>query len=250
LALLWCKQDGVTRYEVRSAGNAVRLYTNGVFHSQYNPRQPVTGSVWDLLFLPAFFAPQSPRRVLLLGVGGGAVIRQLNHFLAPEVIVGVELNPVHLAVAQRYFGVAAANVTLYEADALHWVQHHRLPPFDMIIDDLFGDTDGEPRRAVAADGRWFRQLGKLLAPGGTLVFNFGSSRELKASAWFHDARIRARYPEAFKLTASQYENSVGVFLRQAATAGQLRSHLAAIPALDTRRRSCRLDYRIRRLQPA
>ena len=76
MALLWSEQDGDSRYEVRSAGNTRRLYTNGVFHSQYNPNNPVTGSVWDLLLLPAFFLPPGrPRRVLVLGVGGGENIR-------------------------------------------------------------------------------------------------------------------------------------------------------------------------------
>lgn len=249
LALLWYKQNGDTRYEVRTAGNSLRLYTNGVFHSQYNPLQPVSGSLWDLLMLPAFFAPQTVRRVLLLGVGGGAVIRQLNHFLSPEVLVGIELNPVHLDVARDYFGVAAANVTLHEADALRWVRQYHGPPFDLIIDDLYGDAGGEPQRAVAADGRWFRQLDKLLAPGGTLVFNFVSAAELKACAWFQDAPLRERYTAAFRLTAPQYQNAVGVFLRRPATTGQLREQLAAYPALDPSRRSCRLKYRIRTLQP-
>ena len=247
MALLWCKQDGVTRYEVRSAGHSIRLYTNGVFHSQYNPRQPVSGSLWDLLMLPAFFDPQAVQRVLMLGVGGGAVIRQLNHFLAPPAIVGVELNPVHLDVAQRFFGVAAANVTLHEADALRWVRDYRGEPFDLIVDDLFGHADGEPQRAVAADGRWLRQLDKLLAPDGTLVFNFGSGAELQGCAWFHDQRLRARYPSAFRLTAPHYHNAVGAFLRRDVPTARLREQLAAWPALDPARRTCRLNYRIRRL---
>jgi len=250
LALLWCKQDGATRYEVRSAGNSVRLYTNGVFHSQYNPHQPVSGSLWDLLMLPAFFAPQAVRRVLMLGVGGGAVIRQLNHFLAPSAIVGVELNPVHLAVARRWFGVAARNVTLHEADALRWVREYRGAPFDMIVDDLFGDSGGEPQRAVAADRHWLRQLDKLLAPTGLLVTNFGSLGELQACAWFHDQRIRSRYPAAFRLTSPLYANAVGAFLRQPTVTAQLRRQLVAFPALDPSRRSCRLNYRIRRLTAA
>lgn len=247
MALLWFRQDGDTRYEVRTAGHSIRLYSNGVFHSQYNPRQPVSGSLWDLLMLPAFFAPQAVRRVLVLGVGGGAVIRQLNHFLAPQAIVGIELNPIHLEVAQRYFGVAAANVTLHEADALRWVRQYRGAPFDLIIDDLFGHTDGEPQRAVAADGRWFRQLGKLLAADGTLVFNFPAAAELQACAWFADARLHARYPAAFRLTAPQYHNAVGAFLRRDVPTARLRAQLAAWPALDPARRSCRLNYRIRRL---
>jgi len=247
LALLWLRQEGDTRYEVRTAGHSIRLYSNGVFHSQYNPRQPVSGSLWDLLMLPAFFAPQAVRRVLVLGVGGGTVIRQLNHFLAPHTIVGIELNPLHLDVARRFFGVAAANVTLHEADALRWVREYRGAPFDLIIDDLFGHAGGEAQRAVAADGRWFRSLGRLLAEDGTLVFNFVSGAELRGCAWFADPRLRQRYPAAFRLTAPQYHNAVAAFLRRDLPTSCLRRQLAAWPALDPRRRACRLNYRIRRL---
>jgi spermidine synthase len=78
VSLLWERRIGGTLYQVRNAGRTRRLYTNGVFHSQYNPARPVTGSVWDLLLLPAFFyAPGELRRVLVLGVGGGAVIQQM-----------------------------------------------------------------------------------------------------------------------------------------------------------------------------
>ena len=248
MAILWSRDDGDTRYEVRTAGATRRLYTNGVFHSQYNPRQPVTGSVWDLLTLPAFFAPQSVQRVLMLGVGGGAAIRQLNHFLQPELIVGVELNPVHLQVARRFFDVAAPNVKLHRADALRWVKAYRGPRFDMIIDDLFSHADGDPQRVVAADGRWFRQLGRLMTPHGLLVTNFGSIEELSSCAWYEDVRIRADYPAAFRLTAPRYDNAVGVFLRRPASSLQLRRNLAVIPELDASRRSCRLNYVIRRLQ--
>ena len=52
MALLWERRVEGTLYQVRSAGRTRRLYTNGVFHSQYNPVRPVTGSVWDLLLLP------------------------------------------------------------------------------------------------------------------------------------------------------------------------------------------------------
>lgn len=249
MALLWYRQDGDTRYEVRSAGSSIRLYTNGVFHSHYNPRRVVTGSVWDLLMLPAFFASQPVRRVLMLGVGGGAVIRLFNHFLPPERIVGVELNPVHLEVAERYFEVRAPNVKLQRADALQWVKRYRGAPFDLIIDDLFSDEGGEPQRVVAADARWLRQLGKLLTPRGMLVFNFGSAQELKTCAWFTDARLQARYPAAFKLTAPLYENAVGAFLRQGSTSAELRRHIDAVPQLERLRRRGRLNYRIRPLSP-
>ncbi len=249
MALLWHKQDGATRYEVRSAGKTRRLYTNGVFHSQYNSQQPVTGSVWDLLLLPAFFMPPGEvQRVLVLGVGGGAVIRQLNHFLSPQQIVGVELNPVHLEVAREYFEVEAANVELVEADARWWLKQYRGEPFDMIIDDLFTDTDGDPQRAVLADGPWMRGLLKHLSPEGVLVCNFGSPQELKESAWFQQPAIGKRFAAAFQLTTPLYENAIGAFLRRPSESAVLRQRLRSLPGLNPDNKTSKLSYRICRLK--
>lgn len=248
MAIIWQKVEGENRYEVRQAGNSLRLYTNGVFHSQYNPKQPVTGNVWDLLMLPAFFRPQQIRRVLVLGVGGGAVIRQLNHFLKPERIVGVELNPVHLEVARDQFGVAAANVELHEADAIWWLRQYRGERFDLIIEDLYSDNEGAPERVIAADGAWMRRLLKHLTPRGALVINFGSPQELKASAWFNVATLREKFPTAFKLTTPLYENAIGAFLRFEAESGELRHQLLNWSELNATRQGCRLNYSIRKLK--
>ena len=89
---MWSKQTADNLYEVRSAGQSIRLYTNDVFHSQFNPRRTVDGSLWDLLSLPVLLLPPEPAlKVLVLGVGGGAVIRQLAVLLEHPDIVGVDL---------------------------------------------------------------------------------------------------------------------------------------------------------------
>ncbi|HET8705303.1 MAG TPA: hypothetical protein VFM46_03285, partial [Pseudomonadales bacterium] len=104
MTILFSTQQNGHTYEVRSAGKTRRLYTDGVFHSQYHPQHVMTGSVWDLLFLPSqFYAPGELKRVLVLGVGGGAAIHMLNHFAAPKQIVGVELSKIHLKLAKDYF---------------------------------------------------------------------------------------------------------------------------------------------------
>lgn len=247
MAILWSREvDGVL-YEVRTAGQTRRLYTDGVFHSQFNPARPVGGSVWDLLMLPAFFLP-SVRRVLVLGVGGGAVIRMLQHFVSPERIVGVELNPIHLTIARRFFGVGGPGVELHQADAVEWMREYRGEPFDLIIDDLFGGCAGEPERAVVADAPWVRTLLRPLAPGGALVMNFATTEEL-GHAWYGSAETRRRFKAGFRLSTAQNENAVGVFLRRPAESASLRRRLAGVPGLDPARRSTRLRYCIRRLQP-
>lgn len=248
MALVWQKTVAGKRYEVRSAGQTRRLYTDGVFHSQYNPRTPLTGSVWDLLMLPAFFYPAAAiRRVLVLGVGGGTVLQQLNHFLQPEHIIGVELNPVHLQVARRFFGLKAPNVQLVEGDGEAWLYDYRGEPFDLIIDDLFGEAEGEPQRAVAADSDWVASLFARLSPRGAIAANFAGAHELRQSAFVSRAKIARRFPSAFHLSTPYNENAVGAFLRIPASAQQLRERLRQTPGLNPERKTCRLRYSLRRI---
>lgn len=248
MAVIWQRKLGQTRYEVRSAGRSLRLYTDGVFHSQFNPGSPVSGGVWDLLFVPALFLPpERIRRVLLLGVGGGAVIRQLQHFLAPEAIAGVELDPVHLQVARRFFRVGGQGVELYQADARGWLEGYRGTPFDLIIDDLFAGRDGEPVRSIEATAGWLGQLARRLAKGGVLTMNLPSARSLRQCGYFTSARTRERFAAAYQFTLPHYENVIGAFARNAVTLPQLHRHLQRFRELDTRRRSCRLRFRARKM---
>lgn len=248
MAILWANTIGGVRYEVRSAGHTRRLYTDGVFHSQFNLRRPVTGGIWDLLMLPALLLPPGAgRRALVLGVGGGAVLRQLLHFTAPEAVVGVELNPVHLRLARRFFGLRDSRLELIQAEAAAWAQAYRGPRFDLIVDDLFGEAAGEPVRAVPADSGWFRTLLSRLSPQGVLVVNFISRADLRRCAFFTDARIRARFTSAYELSHPLHENAIGAFLRCPGDSRLLRRRLMQHPELHPHRKASRLNYRIRRL---
>lgn len=248
MAILWEKRAGADHYQVRTAGNTRRLYTNGVFHSQYNPRNPVDGSVWDLLMLPAFFLPQgSIKRVLVLGVGGGAVIKQLEYFLSCEHITGVELNPVHLTIARRYFDVKGRHIELVEADARQWLEDYRGPKFDLIVDDLFGEQDGEPVRVFAADRHWMTALKNRLTGSGVLVMNFDSTIGFNSAACFHTTSVNRFFPSVYRFTTPRYENIIGAFFRKPVEKQQLYNHLSQYPALNMERKSCRLNFEVRKI---
>lgn len=257
MAILWQKSlalgDKSTHYEVRSAGRTRRLYTNGVFHSQYNPASPVAGSVWDLLLLPAFFhAVGQVQRVLVLGVGGGAVIKQLEYFLAPRSIVGVELSAVHLQVAKKYFSVKGPAIKLYQADAIEWLGAYDGPKFDLIIDDLFGESEGEPCRAVTADESWCRLLRKHVAANGSVVMNFDTPSVLRSCYWLSasyrkKAPSRANWQQAYEFSTGLYSNCVALFTHQATTRERFTDQLQNFKELDARHSSCRLNYSLRKL---
>ncbi|MEJ2140989.1 MAG: fused MFS/spermidine synthase [Gammaproteobacteria bacterium] len=248
MAILWKKQLDGTSYEVRSAGRTRRLYTDGVFHSQYNPVQPLAGGIWDLLLLPALFsAPGQVKRVLVLGVGGGTVIHQLQRYIAPEKIVGVELNPVHLHVARSFFFIDKSVAELHQADATKWLAEYRGPKFDLIIEDLFGEKNGEPVRAVFASVEWFALLNKNLARQGTLVMNFIGSNELRRCAYFTDETTEQHFKSAFQFTLPMYDNVIAAFLKQHSSSEQLRAYLRATPGLGSKTSLAKLKYHIRRI---
>lgn len=217
MSVLWETEQGGTRYSVRTHGASLRLYSNGVFHSQWNPERPFAGGVWDCLSLPALYRPpEALATVLVLGVGGGAVLRQLGTLLPSASITGVEIDPVHLDIASRWFGVAdrpgkgAGRVELIEADACRWLANRTGAPFDLVIDDLFGHAGNEPERAVALESHWVSLLASNTAAEGLLVVNAIDGRELKRAApVFGDAGFR--YGRRLSLAA--WDNVIGVLSR-------------------------------------
>ncbi len=248
MALVWSKQVSGVQYEVRSAGKSIRLYTDGVFHSQYNPEQILTGHVWDLLMIPAFFYPENTiKRVLVLGVGGGAALHMLRYFVSPVNITGIELNPVHLSVARRFFNLKHKSIKLIQANAISWLENYQGEKFDMIIDDLFTEEEGEPVSVVDANVKWFSHMLKHLNKNGVIVRNFVSKEELLVSAGISNKVISRKFASVFQLTSCLNENFVGVYARSQISSGVLRKNLIKTPKLNPELKTSRLRYRIRKL---
>ena len=247
MAVIWSQTINGKDFEVRRAGRSVRLYTDGVFHSQYNPVNPVTATVWTLLTLPGFFRPDGTiKRALVLGVGGGAVIRMLHHLVQPGQIVGIELDPTHLYIARRFFGVTRRRAELVEADAVDWLCRYQGPKFDLIIDDLFGELEGEPVRTVAVTQDWLETLSENLVDDGVLVMNFIGTRTLHGANHTLQCKLPARFGSAFHLGLPGYENAVGAFVGHPMAARQLRQRLRA-SSNPCGANLARLSFRIRSL---
>ena len=249
MAIVWSKVIDDIRYEVRTAGSTVRLYTDGVFHSQYNSRLKISNGIWDLLMLPAFFSTQSINNILVLGVGGGAVIRQLLEHINGVVITGVELNPIHLKIAKQYFGLAKGiknkRIKLYHADAVKWLKHYRGKPFDMIIDDLFGEKNNEPYRAVNIDANWVRLLLKNTTEHGLIVANFLSRRSLINSALNDRNTVAKEICNSYVLSRNDYENQIGVFLKFELSKNELQAN---IKTCENNKIVAKIQYQIQKLK--
>jgi len=156
-----------------------------------------------------------PLRVLLLGVGGGAVVRQLHQLFTIDTVVGIEIDPTHIEIANRWFGIAKLpSVTLVQADAVDWVKNYKGPGFDLVIDDLFGHATTDVCRAVPFTRRWAKQLVALLEPDGAVVANTAGGVEFHQAATELDAAlaaVRGKQPveiSGIRLTHPDYDNQM------------------------------------------
>lgn len=229
MAVIWQQQTDSGHYEVRLAGNSRRLYKEGVFHSQWNPTRPLSNGVWDLLFLPALFRqPETIKKILVLGVGGGAVMNTFSTLLDPQEIIGVELDPVHIKIAREHFLLPHAPVVLHQADATEWVHQYRGEQFDVVIEDLFTEQNGEPVKVVPAGVGWFRKLKKLVRPGGVLVINFEDPEQMRDAGSAYQRTLGARSDIRYQFTQPTYGNSVCAFMDDTASPSRLRTRLSTL----------------------
>ncbi|MBT8150734.1 MAG: methyltransferase domain-containing protein [Gammaproteobacteria bacterium] len=204
--LLWSETHGEAHYELRRAGNSLRLYRNGIFHSQYNGARPLNGGVWDMLWIPLCARPPATiRKVLMLGVGAGAALKKIADYFPQAMITGVDLDAIHLQIARQQLQLDSS-VSLHCDDAVSWLGRAGTQRFDVIIDDLFFDAEDGPRRAVALDTSWRHLLRRHLAKQGMLVANCVQASEARALY----SGGEASFQHALSLRDSGYDNRIVV----------------------------------------
>jgi len=116
--------------------------------------------------------PARPR-VLLLGLGGGTIVRLVYEASKPELFTAVELDPVVASVAQEYMGLGRLpHLDIRIGDVRQLVHTLREEaPYDFVVEDVFFDGS-----AIDDVDEYAAALARLVAPGGWLVLN----------RWFED----------------------------------------------------------------
>ena len=209
MAIIWQKQSAQNLYQVRSAGRTTRLYKNNVLHSEFNPDRILTRGVWDLFLGGSLFRPhQSLHRILVLGVGGGSALSQLNYCYRLDKIIGIELDPIHVYIGKKFFDLDQPNIELKNQAASDFLNRYRGKKFDIIIDDLFDGKQGNPERSQNTNAIWINQLKKQLNPQGVLMFNFDDSLALKQSTIIAQIRHDRHLNHAKILESERHANQV------------------------------------------
>jgi len=172
-----------------------------------------------LMFAGLSLAP-SPRRVLLVGLGGGIVAGLFARHLPKIALDVVEVDERVVELARRHFGFAdRSGQRVFAKDARVFVRGAK-EKYDLVFLDAFL-TDYIPFHLMTAE--FLRQVRALLAPGGAVVANVHFLNAL------YDAELRT-YEEVFPGEVHVFKGRDSGNAMIAAAPGTARRNLEALLA--------------------
>jgi spermidine synthase len=159
------------RVAVVSSGERVSMDVAGATFATWHPRYLMTGYSWDALAAGCLLRGDGPpATVLLLGVAGGTVARQLRTLVPDAAITGVEIDPEVLGLARRHMGLDDYRMEIVVGDAVSFLASTSRR-FDAIVDDLFLSGPKDVVRPSLPPAERLELIRDRLAPGGVAVAN-------------------------------------------------------------------------------
>jgi len=171
-----------SRIRVTKFGNVRTLWfvrDNGdeVIESQVDLKKPhdLLVEYTRFMFLSYLVRPKQDR-VLIVGLGGGSMVHFLQHYEPNTKVDVVEIDPVIVKIADKYFGVkSGGNVNIITKDAFAYIKETDAK-YDVIYMDAFlkpalGKTDetGNPLKLKTIN--FYKDLQKHLNADGLVVYN-------------------------------------------------------------------------------
>ena len=121
------------------------------------------------------FNPE-PRRILMIGLGGGSLAKFVYHQLPQAHTLAVEVNPRVVAVARQFFHLPADTnrLRVIVGDGSVYLSSSK-PSADVILVDGY---DAQSQVAAVATSAFYRDCARALTPAGILVVNlWGGDRD-------------------------------------------------------------------------
>jgi len=153
-----------------------------------------------LLFNPA------PRRVLMVGLGGGPLAKYIYHRLPETFGEVLEINPDVVSIARRYFQVPAGDerLTVRVCDGAEFIEREG-PGYDAILLDGY-DDDTQPE--ALSSRKFYLSCRRRLEPNGVMAVNlWGSDRRYDE----YVERIESAFPAGTLRLPAEKPGNIAMF---------------------------------------
>jgi spermidine synthase len=168
----------------------LRFERNGARQSIAKPGDPTyLGFQYTKVAFVGLALVPEPRRILIVGLGGGTMPMFLHHYYPSAAIDVVDIDPDVVNVAREYFGFREdANLHVHVGDGRKFVESVR-EPYDMVFLDAFGTRNVPPHLTTL---EFMRAVRHSVSAGGVVVGNIWG-RQVNS---LYDSMVRT-YQEAF-----------------------------------------------------
>ncbi len=165
--------------EVADEGDIRSLYfKNNVVQSRISLRQPgnLILRYTQYMMAASLLANPQPARILLIGVGAGALLHFIDTYLPDASVDAVDYSANILDIARNYFYLPEnERIVVHCADGFQFLaRHDQRNPYDLILIDAFNDQ-GMARNIYSQD--FFKLARKRLTRDGTMCCNLWSGNK-------------------------------------------------------------------------
>ena len=159
------------RVEEQTDGTRKLVFNEGLgIQSVYNPNKILTGYYYDYLNVLPALADRKMKRVLVVGLAGGTISRQLLYFYPFLQIDGVEIDKKVIETGKKFFSLSDQPVNIYNQDGRIFLQLNKGKKlYDFIIIDSYSQELYIPWIMTTVE--FWRLVKANLSPDGVVAFN-------------------------------------------------------------------------------
>jgi spermidine synthase len=152
-----------------SGYRVLRFEKGGARQTIAKPGDPTfLGFAYTKVAFAGLALAQEPRRIMIVGLGGGTMPMFLRHYYPNATIDVVDIDPDVVNVAREYFGFREdANLRAHVGDGRKFVESVR-EPYDVVFLDAFGTRNVPPHLTTL---EFMRAVRRSVTPGGVVIGN-------------------------------------------------------------------------------
>jgi spermidine synthase len=128
--------------------------------------------VWKKPLNKVVSSKQNVERVLIVGLGGGTVVKLVKKFWPKAEILGLELDQMMIDLGKKYLGLSEKEVKIKVGDAYNYLtkklKNGKTEKYDLVLVDTYvGDVFPEKFES----DKFLKSVKKVLKKGGIAIFN-------------------------------------------------------------------------------
>ena len=220
---------------VEDSGGYRLLRFNGSMETRMWIKNPVLGhfEYTEYFQMPLLWNPK-PKRVLLMGLGGGSTVRVFQHHYPDIHMDTVELDPVVAKVAKQFFHVKETpKHKIYFQDGRQFLRLNKQLKYDAILMDAYTSNKyGTHIPFHLATKEFFALAAEDLTREGALVFNVIGTYD----GWRADVvgsiyqTLKSVFPHVYHFPATDTRNIVmlGIKSKTPLTSTSLKNKVKAL----------------------